>query len=440
MLNRLDAIEQEAVEHTVQAILQSSVFRSSRQCQLLLRYIVDHSLAGEENLLRERVIGAQVFGRPVDYDTGNDPVVRSRVAEVRKRLAQCYDDQHNDIAVHITIPSGSYRAVFSQARSTSTQESSTDLLIEQPASSTNTGNKPLPGGFVRPAVSIGILPALRAKADVLGSRVILVRLLALCIVGAAAALLTLHQSRVRQTDKAFLQFWIPFRSPAKTAILYIGANYTYRLTGEFLNRYRQEHGLVNTGPEFFISLQPNETIARNDLIPTNNFIGFGDVAATGKLIAMLTRLNERYDLRYGDDITVTDLQSSPVLLIGGFSNTWTLKLTEGLRYTLAQGDRIVDHQDSSKIFRIGTPLQQNDYAIVSRMARPDVGSFVVAIAGVGSGANQAAAAFICDPRLLDQVLQKAPIGWENMNMQMVLRTRLVNGIPVATDVQAISFS
>lgn len=51
------------IEDSVQAILESSVFRSSKQCQTLLGYIVDHSLAGEDALLRERVIGTAVFGR-----------------------------------------------------------------------------------------------------------------------------------------------------------------------------------------------------------------------------------------------------------------------------------------------------------------------------------------------------------------------------------------
>ena len=57
-------------------ILASQPFRTSKQCQNLLRSIVDHSLNRDDLALRERVLGVEVFGRAVDYDTSEDPVVQ----------------------------------------------------------------------------------------------------------------------------------------------------------------------------------------------------------------------------------------------------------------------------------------------------------------------------------------------------------------------------
>jgi hypothetical protein len=69
--------------------------------------------AHREEMLRERVIGANVFGRAPDYDTGNDPLVRNRAAELRKRLAQHYmRTRDSKGAIRIDIPTGSYRAIF----------------------------------------------------------------------------------------------------------------------------------------------------------------------------------------------------------------------------------------------------------------------------------------------------------------------------------------
>ena len=105
--------EQALIDKALEDLLAGSVFRSSRQCQALLRYIVEHSKAHREEMLRERVIGANVFGRAPDYDTGNDPVVRNRAAELRKRLAQHYMRTGGSKgAIRIEIPTGSYRAVF----------------------------------------------------------------------------------------------------------------------------------------------------------------------------------------------------------------------------------------------------------------------------------------------------------------------------------------
>jgi len=76
------------IEGLLEDILWSAPFRTSRQCQDLFRYIVEHSLAASNGSLRERIIGIEVFGRAPDYDTAEDPVVRLRAADVRKRVAQ----------------------------------------------------------------------------------------------------------------------------------------------------------------------------------------------------------------------------------------------------------------------------------------------------------------------------------------------------------------
>ena len=104
------------VEGLLEDILRSAPFRTSRQCQDLFRYIVEHSLAASDGSLRERIIGIEVFGRAPDYDTAEDPVVRLRAADVRKRLAQYYQAKSDPGEWKIEIPTGSYRAQFHLSR------------------------------------------------------------------------------------------------------------------------------------------------------------------------------------------------------------------------------------------------------------------------------------------------------------------------------------
>ena len=54
------------VEQALFEILKSAPFRGSRQSQHLLQYIVSQSLEGHSDRLKERVIGAEVFGRAID--------------------------------------------------------------------------------------------------------------------------------------------------------------------------------------------------------------------------------------------------------------------------------------------------------------------------------------------------------------------------------------
>jgi len=94
-------------------VLSSHAFTGSRRTQDFLRLIVSHALEGEYDNLRERMIGAELFGRPVGYDTGSDSVVRVRASEVRKKLAQYYSELRGERpAVRIELPSGCYVPKF----------------------------------------------------------------------------------------------------------------------------------------------------------------------------------------------------------------------------------------------------------------------------------------------------------------------------------------
>ncbi|HEX8812744.1 MAG TPA: hypothetical protein VF742_12205, partial [Terracidiphilus sp.] len=102
-----------AVRRHVETILASSAFAGRKRTQDFLRLIVSHTLDGEYDSLRERMIGAEMFGRPVSYDTGSDSVVRVRASEVRKKLAQFYADSGSrQFPVRIELPSGSYLPRF----------------------------------------------------------------------------------------------------------------------------------------------------------------------------------------------------------------------------------------------------------------------------------------------------------------------------------------
>lgn len=98
------------VRRHLEEILASRTMAGSKRTQAFLRLIVQHALEGETDSLHERTIGAELFGRPISYDTGNDSVVRVRASELRKKLAQYYSTEAPDQgrSVRIELQSGSY--------------------------------------------------------------------------------------------------------------------------------------------------------------------------------------------------------------------------------------------------------------------------------------------------------------------------------------------
>jgi TolB-like protein len=93
-------------------VFASKAFAGSKRAQDFLQLIVEHALAGRLDSLRERMIGAEMFGRRVDYDTANDAVVRVKATEVRRKLAQYYQESTKPPLVRIELPSGSYVPKF----------------------------------------------------------------------------------------------------------------------------------------------------------------------------------------------------------------------------------------------------------------------------------------------------------------------------------------
>jgi eukaryotic-like serine/threonine-protein kinase len=125
----LSAKQADAVRSALELVISSDAFAGSKQCQDLLRLLVQHALSGELEALSERMIGVEMFGRPADYDTSNDAVVLVRAAEVRKRLVQYYDELTLPPIVRIELPAGSYVPEFHWSQRTSVE---TGLVTSAP--------------------------------------------------------------------------------------------------------------------------------------------------------------------------------------------------------------------------------------------------------------------------------------------------------------------
>lgn len=95
-------------ENCLGRVLSSPLFAASPRQQDLLRYLVDHSIAGQAERLKGYVIGVEVFGRGTDFDPATDAIVRVEVGRLRARLREYYQgDGHGD-PLRFDLPKGSY--------------------------------------------------------------------------------------------------------------------------------------------------------------------------------------------------------------------------------------------------------------------------------------------------------------------------------------------
>ena len=420
----------QCVKKALEEMAGSVPFRTSRQCQDLLRYIVLHSLSGEDEMLRERLIGVEVFGRRPDYDQAADPVVRIRAADVRKRIALFYEaTEAAKRQVKIAIPSGSYKAMFefvgSRGLEVSSNAPSPEMVVP-----VSVDSRPieLPPVTSPPTELTKHVPRWNRL-----SRWMVITVVAVLLIPAIYALFR----STRET--AFDRFWSPVLKAPNRSVIYVGSNAVYSLSQGFLDRYRREHRLdkVETmGREFLVPLGSTDTVNGNDLVPEKDtYVTVGDAAATARIASFLSLRKKSYNMRFGGDISVGDLRERPAILIGGFNNSWTLEMTDNLRFVFAYQYQIQDRFDKRRSWKANQDFTE-DYAIISRILNSKTGEILITAAGIGHAGTRAAGEFLTSPEDIDSLMLTAPKGWEKRNLQIVLHTNVINGSPSHPDLIA----
>jgi hypothetical protein len=100
------------IRDVLETVCTSSSFRSSSRSCEFLRHIVLHSLEGDTDALKERLIGMVLLGRDAAYDTSTDAGVRVRANDVRKRLNNYNKTPPPNAEIQIQLPAGSYVPLF----------------------------------------------------------------------------------------------------------------------------------------------------------------------------------------------------------------------------------------------------------------------------------------------------------------------------------------
>jgi tetratricopeptide (TPR) repeat protein len=96
----------------LQKVLESQRFSNLERLRNFLRYVVEETLSGRSDQLKEMVIAMEAFGRDGSYDPRLDATVRVQAGRLRLALKEYYETQGRDDPVIIGIPKGSYAPVF----------------------------------------------------------------------------------------------------------------------------------------------------------------------------------------------------------------------------------------------------------------------------------------------------------------------------------------
>jgi hypothetical protein len=402
------------------AILDSSVFRTSKRCHDFLQYAVSQTLRGDLQNLRERSLAVEVFGRRTNASLGDDSIVRVGAREVRKRLAQYYMTEGAHDAMRIELPAGSYVPVFHAQAAPVFESPEVVSLLPPPA----------------PALPAAPLKEAAARAPVSNQRwLILAGILAAVLLG-----VLLWRSMRAAVPEEFEAFWRPAFIQQGPVFLGLAHPIVYHPSSRLLKLDDEANGAeaVLQRP---IRVAPETN--SNDYVPVfDQYVGVGDALAASRLSILFAQHKRMVEGRLASKLSFADLRDSSAILIGAFTNRWSAQLVQSLRYRLGISlglPWIVDSATGKKWMLSGKTdagLVNEDYILLCRLTHAQTGGFVIIAAGLTQYGTEEAGRILSDPDSLAPLLRRVASDWRNKNLELVLHSRVLGETSTAPELVA----
>jgi len=412
-----------AVRQQLERLLAHSLFCNSKRYPALLAHTVEQTLKGNSSELKERSIGIEVFNRPPTYDANADPVVRITAGEVRKRLVQYYYDSAHDGELVIELPIGSYVPVF-HAPDPSPEPEQPVLKAPVPVP------EPPPQSFASEPVQIAPRPP-RAVRWLWAAALAVAACAVGLVAGSALGLVGGRWFHDSQPPSNLERFWAPITAGSDTA--------TYCLGEPAKNL---EAGSINSLEPPTPSSKPEPLYFR---LHQSGLFALADVITLTQTAAALETRHKAFRVLPASDTSFAQLREGPIVLIGAFDNIWTLRITQKLRFGFDSKDGvalIVDRKSPKQTtwataWDLPYEKLSRDYAIVARIHDNITGQPVIIAAGISEEGTEAAGEILYNPVYLQSLLAKAPPNWEQMNMEAVIETQVIEGNPGPPSVLAV---
>ncbi len=406
--------EKSEIQLQLDRLLENSHFSHSKRFPSFLRFIVQEVLEGRGDQLKERTLGIEVFGRDAGYDTTSDPIVRVTAAEIRKRIAQYYQDPGHADELRISLPAGSYVPHFTRNTETLNAADATSL--------------PSIAG-VKSEISPIAPPSESSAEHRLSNRFSIPhRWRWLTSLGIASLILLVLGSWIwtHSRPSALDRFWAPVFDAGDSVVVCFPRSRIETIT---------LRNAASPG-ETRLFQEQTSTLMVDDLQPLVSISG------------LLERRHQRYTLMGEDKASLTDLRQGPTIFLGAFDNYWTLRVTRGLRYRFGNDLDMkhfwIEDTQSASRWQIDRSLQvatnnYRDYAIVARFVDANTGKIAVVSAGIARGGTVAAGEFLTQPANMEAVKANAPKNWSGQNMEFVLSTEIIDGRSAPPKIEATYF-
>ena len=381
--------EHRAIREQLDRVLASSHFSHSKRYPAFLRYIVEETLGGRTDDVKERTIGIEIFHRSADYETNTDPIVRVTAGAIRRRLSQYYLEPGHANELQIELPPGTYVPAFHF-----------------------------------PAPASGLVAILKPSTE-----------------RAAGAEPSLITRKWKGTPH-----WLRYAAAAALAAVLISSSFTYKQQAAN-NPVNQFWYPLTASKQTLLLCVGN---ARENDIGEN--VSLPDMLTLSGIQNALKSRSRSYRVVDISTTDPSKVSGSPAVFVVPYHNQWAMHLTQNLRYSFEVKSNpapqsglprtigvIRDSFSQAEWQAEHTGSHDKNYAIIARFMDPSLRRVVVLISGLTPAATTAAGQLLTDPKYTDLLASRAPADWQTMNVEAVVRTQADNHLPGPPEIEATYF-
>ena len=112
ILGSSESFSEDLIHAQLQKIFLCPVFAVSEILRRFLSYIIEETLGGRSNTIKEYTIAVNVLNKPISFKPQQDAIVRIHAGRLRRALNYYYKEPGVADEIEISVPKGSYVPVF----------------------------------------------------------------------------------------------------------------------------------------------------------------------------------------------------------------------------------------------------------------------------------------------------------------------------------------
>ena len=403
-------------------ILDSKHFKNSPRKTRFLEFVAEQTFLGEGEKLNEYLIGVEVYGRGVEFDPQQDPIVRVQAHEIRRLLKKYYAEEGKTSLIRMALPPGHYVPAFTRNLGEELESDSLASALVVPE--TRTLNR-LPWLLVFALSLLCVILAFLLASQWANRRSL--------------------QSRAQSSalPESLQWFWEPFLSPFDPPLITIPNHPLLRAAhdGDSQQTLARGHEIAKSDfPEFRDTIHFHE-LKRFLFVPSlTDFTSVGETLGVVQLCEMFYSVGQKCRVQQSRLVNLDEIKGQNSILLGG-NQAWSGRVFLNLEGFHFQSGLILNRnpqRGEQAVYKPEfDPLSNQltrDYALVLMLPNETKTRRVLLIYGIYTQGSQAAIEYLTNPERMAELrraLQDLSPDHRTIPpyFQLLLTTTVENSVP-----------